>query len=131
VVSTGANRRDRKELAALLDAQVVEPTPATPSHPVLDRGDDSPSGRDEAMAHGSAPPLPPKASEATPPPPPGPPDRHQPRRWVVEVTHSWVTRCRRPLTRWDEQATPSLGFIQPAACLIISRKVRQARSLPG
>jgi len=131
VVSTGANRHGRKKPAALLDAQVVEPTPATPPPPVPDRGDEYPSGRDGAMARGDAPPLPPKASEATPPPPPGPPARHQPRRWVVAVTHGWVTRCRRPLTRGDKQATPDLGSIQLAACLIISRTVRHARSLSG
>ena len=44
VVITGANRHDMTKLAALLEAKMVEPTPATPSHPVRDRGGDLSTG---------------------------------------------------------------------------------------
>ena len=128
---TGANRHDMTKLAALLDATVVEPTPAGAPQLVLDRGDDDPSCRDEAIARGFTPHIPPKASAEHPLPPPGAPDRHPPRRWVVEVAHSWFNRFRRLLTRWEKRAATYLGFVQLAACLIVYRKIRHARSLSG
>ncbi len=129
-VVTGANRTDMKKLAALLDATVVDPVPAAP-HLVLDRGYDYDVCRVEAIARGYTPHIPPKASAATPLPPPGHPDRHPPRRWVVEASHSWFNRFRRLLTRWEQQASHYLGFVQLAAVLIVYRKLRHAQSLSG
>ena len=40
VLITGANRHDMTQLAALLDATVVEPAPTEPPHLALDRGYD-------------------------------------------------------------------------------------------
>ena len=131
VLVTGANRTDMKKLAELLDAAVLEPAPSEPPQLALDRGYDYDSCRAEAVARGYTPHIPPKASEATPLPPPGEPGRHPPRRWVVEVGHSWFNRFRRLLVRWEKQAAHDLGFVQLAAVLIIDRKVRHARSLSG
>ena len=128
---SGANRHDMKKLAELLDATVLEPAPSGPPQLALDRGYDYDSCRDEAAARGYTPHIPPKASEATPLPPPGHPDRHPPRRWVVEVGHSWFNRFRRLLIRWEKLPAHYLGFVQLAACLIIYRKVRHARPLSG
>ncbi len=128
---TGANRHDMTQLAALLDGTAVEPTPTAPPHLALDRGYDYADCRDAAVARGYTPHIPPKASEATPLPPPGHPDRHPPRRWVVEVAHSWFNRFRRLLTRTDKRASHYLGFSHLAAVLIIYRKVRRARLLSG
>jgi transposase len=131
LVITGANRHDMTQLAALLDGIVVEPTPREPTHLVLDRGDDYPACRDEAAARGYTAHIPPKSSATTPLPPPGHPDRHPPRRWVVEVAHSWFNRFRRVLTRTEKQARHYLGFCHVAAILIIYRKVRHVRLLSG
>jgi putative transposase len=131
VLVTGANRTDMKKLADLLDAVVGEPAPAEPPPLVLARGDDDQSCRDEALARGFTPHIPPKASAERPLPPPGDPARHPPRRWVVEVGHRGFNRFRRLLTRWETQGEHYLGFVQLAAVLIISRKVRPARSLSG
>jgi len=122
---TGANRHDMKKQAALLDATVIAPT--TVDHLVLDRGYDYPTCREAAVTRGYTPHIPPKASAAIPLPPPGNPERHPPRRWVVEVAHSWFNRFRRVLTRWEKRAATYLGFVQLAACLIIYRKLRHAR----
>jgi putative transposase len=131
VLVTGANRHDMTQLAALLDATVVEPAPAVPPHLALDRGYDYQACRDEAVARGYTAHIPPKASAARPLPPPGHPDRHPPRRWVVEAAHSWFNRFRRLLTRSEKRATHYLGFVQLAAALIVYRKVRHARLLSG
>jgi len=130
-VLSGANRHDMKKLADLLDATVVEPAPTAPPHLALDRGYDYDDGRAEAVARGDTPHIPPKASEAAPLPPPGDPARHPPRRWVVEVAHSWFNRFRRLPIRWEKRAEHDLGFVQLAACLIVYRKVRHARLLSG
>ena len=128
---TGANRHDMTQLAALLDGTAVEPAPTEPPRLALDRGYDFDDCRDAAVARGYEPHIPPKASAATPPPPPGHPDRHPPRRWVVEVAHSWFNRFRRILTRTEKRASHYLGFSHLAAVLIIYRKVRHARLLSG
>jgi putative transposase len=128
---TGANRHDMKKLADLLDGTGVEPAPAIPPHLALDRGDDYDDCRTAAIARGDIPHIPPKASAAAPLPLPGHPDRHPPRRWVVEVAHSWCNRFRRLLTRTEKQARHDLGFSHTAAVLIIHRQNRHARSLSG
>jgi putative transposase len=120
-----------KKLADLLDGTVIEPTPTETPHLALDRGYDYADCRAAAVARGYTAHIPPKASEAAPLPPPGHPDRHPPRRWVVEVAHSWFNRFRRLLTRTEKQASHYLGFSHIAAVLIIYRKVRHARSLSG
>ena len=128
---TGANRHDMPQLAALLDGTVVEPAPTEPPQLALDRGYADDDCRAAAAARGYTAHIPPKASEATPVPPPAHPDRHPPRRWVVEVAHSWFNRFRRLLTRTEKQASHYLGFGQLAAILIVYRKVRHARLLSG
>ena len=129
LVLTGAHRHDMTQLAALLDGTVIEPAAAEPPHLALDRGYDYAACREAATARGYTAHIPPKTSAATPLPPPGHPDRHPPRRWVVEVAHSWFNRFRRLLTRTEKQASHYLGFSQLAAVLIIYRKVRHARLL--
>ncbi len=131
MVLSGANRHDMKKLEELLAAVVVEPAPVEPPHLALDRGYAYDVCRAAAAARGYEPHIPPRASAERPLPPPGHPDRHPPRRWVVEVAHAWFNRFRRLLTRTEKRASHYLGFVHLAACLIVYRKVRHARSLSG
>ncbi len=130
-VLSGANRTDMKKLADLLDAVVYELPVAGERHLCLDRGYAYAACRETAVAHGYTAHIPPRRSAAAPLPAPGHPDRHPPRRWVVEVGHSWFNRFRRLLIRWEKRAANYLGFVQLAACLIIYRKLRHARTLSG
>lgn len=131
-VLSGANRTDMKKLGELLDATVSHaPTPPEERHLCLDRGYDYADCRETASAHGYTVHIPPQPSAAQPLPPPGHPQRHPPRRWVVEVAHSWFNRFRRLLIRWEKRADTDLAFVQLVACLIIYRKLRHARSLSG
>ena len=129
-VIAGANRTDMKQRAALLHARLHD-GPADPPDDgpqrCLDRGSDYAACRAEATARGYTPHIPPKRRAAHPLPAPGDPDRHPPRRWVVEAAHSWFNRFRRLLIRWEKKADNYLGFVQLAAILIIYRKVRHAR----
>ena len=126
IALSGANRHDSKMLSAMLEGIVV----AVPilgdeeeRHLVLDRGYDTASCRKVAEQHALTAHIPKKATEATPLPPPGDPERHPPRRWVVEVSHSWFNRFRRLLIRWEKKASHHMGFVQLVACLIIWRKI--------
>jgi transposase len=137
-VLSGANRTDMKKLGDLLDAIVVEARPGeaaggavTTRDLCLDRGYDYAACREAAASRGYTPHIPPKRSEERPLPPPGDPQRHPPRRWVVEVAHSWFNRFRRLLVRWEKKAANYLAFVQLAATLIIYRKLRHARTLSG
>lgn len=122
-----------KLLAALLDAKLIEPPPhaAVACHLCLDRGYDYAECRDVAAARGYTVHIPPPRDAARALPAPGDPARHPARRWVVEAAHSWFNRFRRLLTRWEKRAANYLGFVQLAACLIVYRKLRHARTLSG
>ena len=135
---SGANRTDMKKLADRLDAVVVAMPPATSAGGTvatrdlcLDRGYDYAACRAAAASRGYTPHIPPKRSAEQPLPPPGDPQRHPPRRWVVEVAHSGFNRFRRLRVRWEKRAANYLAFVQLAATLIIYRKLRHARSLSG
>jgi putative transposase len=43
------------------------------------------------------------------------------RRWVVERTHSWLSRFRRILTRWQKRADTYLAMLHIACALITWR----------
>ncbi len=133
-----AQRTDMKRLEALLEARMIEMPEVPDDAPdeerpqlCLDRGYDYDACRETARAHGYVPHIPPKASKAQPLPPPGHPDRHPPRRWVVEVAHSWFNRFRRLLIRWEKKGQNYLALVQLAAVLIIYRKLRHAHLLSG
>jgi putative transposase len=130
-VLSGANRTDMKKLAELLDARLVEAPAEVEAHLCLDRGYAYDECRAAAEARGDTVHIPPPAAQPRPVPPPGDPQRRPARRWVVEVGHSWFNRFRRLLIRWEKKAANYLAFVQLAACLIIYRKVRHARSLSG
>ena len=40
----------------------------------------------------------------------------RPRRWVVEVAHSWFTRFRKLLVRYEKTASLLLGFEHARRC---------------
>ncbi len=138
MIVSEANRTDMKRLEALLDARMIE-MPVLPEDTpdeerpqlCLDRGYDYDACRATARAQGYVPHIPPKFSAAQPLPPPGDPDRHPPRRWVVEVAHSWFNRFRRLLIRWEKKGQNYLALVQLAAVLIIYRKLRHAHLLSG
>lgn len=134
IVITGANVNDMKELAHLLDGIVVEhqtantvenpedsPTsqnPADEQNPVsakenlcLDRGYNYKPCQKTATEHGYTTHIP---NTDEPVPAPTAPERHPARRWVVEVSHSWMNRFRRLLIRWEKKMENYLGFVQIA-----------------
>ena len=48
--------------------------------------------------------------------------RHPARRWVVERTLAWLSKCRGILVRYDKKASNYLGLLQLACALIWYRR---------
>jgi putative transposase len=122
VVVGGANTPDTKLLEATLDAVVVprpEPTENLPQHLCLDKGYDNPTGRQAVAAHKYQPHIrrigEEKLDEQQE-------KRHPARRWVVERTLAWLSKCRAILVRYDKKAQNYLALLKLACCLIWYRR---------
>ncbi len=101
VVVAPANRHDTKLLAATLEAIVVErpaPSEQQPQHLSLDKAYDNPSGEAAVAEHGYIGHIrrigEEKMDEAGE-------QRYPARRWVVERTFAWLSKCRALLVRYD------------------------------
>jgi putative transposase len=123
VVVAGANVHDAKLLGRTLDAIVVdrpEPTPDEPQNLCLDKGYDNPSGRQAAADHNYIPHIRRIGEEKL--------DtrgrkRHPARRWVVERTLSWLSKCRGILVRYEKKASNYLGVLKLACALLWFRRL--------
>jgi putative transposase len=123
VVTAGANVVEQQLLKATIEAIVVErpvPTEAQPQHLSLDKAYDNPTGEGAARAAGYIPHIRRIGEE------PKPCDRsagHKPRRWVVERTFAWLSKCRGILVRYEKKAINYLGLIQLACGLLWYRRL--------
>ena len=123
----GANVHDTKLRAATLEALVVErpqPTEERPQHLCLDKGYDNPTGHDTVVAYQYTPHIRRIGEEKL--------DRtgqktYPARRWVVERTLAWLSKCRGLLVRYEKKAVNFLGLLQLACALLWMR--RRARLL--
>ena len=136
VCVAGANVNDASLLAATLDALVVErpePSEEAPQHLCLDKGYDNRTGFAACERFGYTPHVRRIGEEKI--------DeqgakRHPARRWVVERTLAWLSRCRALLVRWDKKAQCYLAQVKLACALLwfrrlqrLQRERRQARVL--
>jgi putative transposase len=122
VVVAPANVNDCKLLEQTIEAIVVErpePTEQSPQHLCLDKGYDNPTGRTAAESHGHTPHIRRIGEEKF--------DerkrkRHPARRWVVERTLGWLSKCRAILVRYAKKSCNYLGIIQLACALLWYRR---------
>jgi len=122
VVIAGANVPDAQLLAATIEAVVVErpePEPDWRQHLCLDKGYDNETGWGVLVDHDYEPHVqligdlrPPRRK------------RYKPRRWVVERTLAWLSKCRAILIRWDKKAANYLGLVKLACGLLWYRRYR-------
>jgi len=122
VVIAGANVPDFKLLEATLDAVVLErpaPTEQAPQHLCLDKGYDKQPAREVAERHGYTPHIrkigEEKLDDAGE-------KRYPARRWVVERTLGWLSKCRAILVRYEKKAANYLGLIKVACILLWYRR---------
>jgi len=122
-----ANTHDAKLLKETLDAVVIErpePTHDSPQHLCLDKGYDNPTARaaveqTEYTLHVK------RIAEKKPGT--NKRKRHRARRWVVERTFAWLSKCRAILVRYAKKAENYLGLIQLACALLWYRRLFKLR----
>lgn len=123
VVIAGANVPDFKLLEATLDAIVVverpEPTEEAPQHLCLDKGYDKQPAREVVERHDYQAHIRRIGEEKN--------DlegkkRYPARRWVVERTLGWLSKCRSILVRYEKKAANYLGLIKVACILLWYRR---------
>jgi putative transposase len=126
LVIDGANRHDTKLLRATIEAIVVErpePTAERPQHLCLDKAYDNPTGHATVAATSYTGHVR-KIGEEKVPARPGHP-QHKPRRWVVERTLAWLSKCRAILVRYDKHDFNYLGLVQLACGLFWYRRLHR------
>jgi putative transposase len=127
-VIDGANVPDCKLLEATIAAVVLArpvPTPQAPQHLCLDKGYDNPTGRAAATSGGHTPHIRRIGEENQPC------DRkqgHKPRRWVVERTLGWLSKCRALLVRYDKHWENYLGLLQLACGPLWFRRLHRLQA---
>ncbi len=122
VVVAGANVPDFKLLEATLDAVVVErpePTEQAPQHLCLDKGYDKQPAQEVVELHGYTPHIRRIGEEKKDA---AGEKRYPARRWVVERTLGWLSKCRAILVRYDKKAANYLGLIKVACILLWYRR---------
>jgi putative transposase len=124
VVNAGANVVEQKLLGATIEAVVVErPDPTEVEQNLsLDKAYDNPNGREAAAQGGYVPHIrrigeEKKACDRS--------RGHKPRRWVVERTFAWLSKCRGILVRYDKKDGNYLGLIQLACGLFWCRRLHR------
>ena len=125
VVTAAANVVEQKLLEATIEAIVVdrpEPTPEEPQHLCLDAAFDNPRGEGAATAAGYIPHIrrigeEKKSCDKS--------KGHKPRRWVVERTLAWLSKCRGILVRYEKKDINYLGLVQLACGLIWYRRLHR------
>ena len=122
VVLAGANVHDTKLLEATIDSIVVprpKPTKKAPQNLCLDKGYDNPTGHRTVEQANYTPHIRRIGEEKF--------DekkrkRHPARRWVVERTLGWLSKCRAILVRYAKKSSNYLGIIQLACALLWYRR---------
>ena len=118
----GANVHDTKLLGATLAAIVVErpqPTEEVPQHLCLDTGDDNPTGHETVATYQYTPHIRRIGEEKLDP---NGQKTYPARRWVVERTLAWLSKCRGLLIRYEKKAVNFLGLLQLACALLWMRR---------
>jgi putative transposase len=118
VVVAGANVNDFKLLRETIESAVVA-RPACRQHLCLDKGYDNAFGHLEARINGYTPHIRRIGTEKL--------DDHgektlPARRWVVERTFAWLSKCRTLLVRHEKKAANYIGLIQLDCVLLWFRR---------
>lgn len=130
VTIAGANVPDCKLLEETIGAIVVgrpKPTAEAPQNLCLDKGYDNPTGKAAAVSGGHTPHIRRIGEEKKPC---DVAKGHKPRRWVVERTLGWLSKCRAILIRYDHHAQNYLGLIQLACATYWYRRLSHLLKVP-
>lgn len=119
IVVTGANRHDVAQLKAVLDAIVIERPQQGEQHLCTDKGYYGNPAQGIMESRNYIPHVRQRKEESeTKKTLPG----YKPRRWIVEVTHSWFNRFRKLLVRYEKLRETYEALLHLAAAIICWRK---------
>ena len=121
ITIAGANVPDAQLLDATIEAIVLErpePEPGFEQHLALDKAYDNDTGWGACIDHDYTPHIALIRDERPPRP-----KVHKPRRWVVERTLAWLSKCRGILIRYEKKAENYLGMLQLACGLLWFRRL--------
>jgi len=121
MVITGANRHDVSQLETLLDSIIIErPDPfERPQNLCLDKGYAGEPALEAVVLRGFIPHIKSRGEEK---------ERikkdptYKARRWVVEVTHSWMNRFRKLLVRFEKLTVSYKALLMLSCAFIALRK---------
>lgn len=122
-----ANVNDDQLLQQTLEAIVVERPPTRKrraQHLSLDKAYDTPTGDRVAAQKRYLPHIRRKGEL----PVPKAQRQYPPRRWVVERTFAWLSKCRALLVRYDKAPQHYLGLLQFACALLWYRRLLMKRA---
>jgi len=123
VVVAAANVVDAKLLDKTIEAIVVErpePTKQDPQNLCLDKGYDNPRGEEAIVKHdyqGHIRRIGEDSSQQQGK------KKYPARRWVVERTQAWLSKCRGILVRYEKKAVNYLALVQFACALLWYRRL--------
>lgn len=117
VVVTGANRHDKTQVEAVLDARTVVSFEAD-QHICADKGYDFDDVRSALSQAGYRSHVLGRGHERLALSLPG----YRAHRWVVEAAHSWLNRFRRLLVRWEKKAANYIGMLHLACATLVWRR---------
>jgi transposase len=121
IVVTGANRHDVSQLGAVLGQRIASPAPVgVEENLCADAGYVGKAPEKTMREAGYTPHVRPRGEE-----------RKmkkldagfRPRRWVVEVCHSWLNRFRKLLVRYEKLHSTYMALLHLAASIIALRKI--------
>ena len=121
IIVIGANRHDVTQLAITLDSIVVERPEVRAYHPqnlCADAGFAGKPAYEQIVERDYLPHVRSRGEEKV-----RKKNGHKPRRWVVEVAHSWFNRFRKLLVRYEKTDRSYLALHMLAAAIICFRKV--------
>jgi putative transposase len=120
IVVTGANRHDVSQLEVVLDAIVIARPKETEQHLCADKGYHGNPAREAMETRDYVPHVRQRGEESEAKKTiPG----YKPRRWIVEVSHSWFNRFRKLLVRYEKLSETYEALLHLAAAIICWRKV--------
>jgi transposase len=117
MVITGAHRHDVSQLETLLDSVIIErPDPfEQPQNLCFDKGYRGEPALEAVVVRGFIPQIRSRGEEKrTIEQDP----TYKARRWVVEVTHSWMNRFRKLLVRYEKLTTTYTALLMLACAFI-------------
>ena len=104
---------------------LLAPAEEVEQHLCLDKGYDNPSGHEAVSKHGYVNHIRPIGEDRRGKRLPG---RRKARRWVVERTLAWLSKCRALLVRYDKHDENYLGLIQLACGLLWYRRLHRLKA---